>query len=59
MEQKKAEYNLDRQTAEISALSPGNVSKYEFLMGEGILAENELLEKAATVERFDYSLLGK
>ena len=32
IEQNKAQYNLDRQTAKISALSSGNVSKYEFLM---------------------------
>ena len=30
IEQKKAQYNLERQTAKISALSSGNVSKYEF-----------------------------
>ena len=30
-EQNKAQYNLDRQTAKIWALSSGNVSKYEFL----------------------------
>ena len=30
IEQNKAQYNLDRQTATISALSSGNVGKYEF-----------------------------
>ena len=30
IEQNKAQYNLDRQTAKVSALSSGNVSKYEF-----------------------------
>ena len=34
IEQKKAQYNLDRQSAEISALSSGNVIKYEFLTGK-------------------------
>ena len=34
IEQYKAQYNLDRQTAKISALSSGNVSKYEFLTGK-------------------------
>ena len=29
----KAQYDLDRQTATISALSSGNVNKYEFLTG--------------------------
>ena len=27
----KVQYNLDRQTANIFALSSGNISKYEFL----------------------------
>ena len=31
IEQNKGQYNLERQTAKISALSSGNVSKYEFL----------------------------
>ena len=30
IDQNKAQYNLDRQTAKISILSSGNVSKYEF-----------------------------
>ena len=30
IEQNKAQYNLDRQNAKISALSSENVSKYEF-----------------------------
>ena len=29
--QNKVQYDLDRKTPEISALSPGNVSKYVFL----------------------------
>ena len=28
-EQNKGQHNLDRQTAKISALSSGNISKYE------------------------------
>ena len=47
IEQNKAQYDSDRQTAKISALSSGNVSKYEFLIGEDVLPENKLLEKAA------------
>ena len=39
IEQRKAQYNLDRQTATISALSSGNVSKYEFLTSKDILTE--------------------
>ena len=31
IEQSKGQYDLYRQTAKISALSPGHFSKYEFL----------------------------
>ena len=54
----KAQYNLDRQTAKISILSSENVGKYEFLKGEYILLVKELLEKAATIKRLEYSPLG-
>ena len=54
----KAQYNLDRQTAKISALSSRNVSKYELLTGEDVLPEKGLPEKAATIKRFEYSPLG-
>ena len=53
------QYNLDRKTGEISALSSGNVSKYEFLTGKNVLHEKDLLEKAGAIKRFEYSLLGK
>ena len=36
-----------------------NVDKYEFLTGEDVLSEKELLKGAATIKRFEYSLLGK
>ena len=39
IKQNKAQYNLDRKTAKISALSSGNVSKYEFLNCKDILRE--------------------
>ena len=42
-------YNLDRQTAKISALSSGNVSKYEWLTSKDILPEEHLLEKAVAL----------
>ena len=48
-----------KQTAKISGSSSGNVSKYEFLTGNDVLPEKDLLEKAATVKRFEYLLLGK
>ena len=41
IKQNKAQYNLDRQTAKISALSLGNVSKYEFLTGKYVLPEKD------------------
>ena len=59
IEQNKAQYNLDRQTAAISALSSGNVKKYGFLTCKDVLSEKDLLEKAATFKRFEYSPLGK
>ena len=53
IQQNKAQYNLDRQTAKSSALSSGNVNKYEFLIGKDVLPEKDLLpEKAATIKRF-------
>ena len=52
--QSKAQYNLDRQTAKISALSSVNVSKYEFLTGKSVSFKKDLLEKAAVIERFKY-----
>ena len=58
MEKNKAQYNLEIQTAKISAFSSGNVSKYEFLTGEDVLPEKEMLEKAATVKRFECLPLG-
>ena len=58
IEQKNAQYSLDRQTAKISALSTRNVVKYNLLTGEDILLEKILLEKAASIKRFEYSPLG-
>ena len=59
-EQNKAQYNLDKQTSKIFALSSGNVSKYEFLTGKDVLSEKDLLEKAVTaLKRFEYLPLGK
>ena len=53
--QNKAQYNLDRKAAKISALSSNNLDKYEYLSGE------DLGFKASTVERakLEYSSLGK
>ena len=43
----------------MSALSSGNDSKYEFLTGKDDLLKKDLVEKAATMRRFDYSPLSK
>ena len=59
IEQNKAQYILDRQSAKIYALSSGNVSTYELLTGKDVLPEKDLLERAAALKRFQYSPLGK
>ena len=51
--QSKTRNNLYRQTVKISALSSGNVSRYDFLRCfPGVLPEKDLLEKAGTMKRF-------
>ena len=57
IKQKKDQLNLDRKTPKISALSLGNVSKYEFLTGKDVLPEKDLLQKAVKIKRFEYSSL--
>ena len=58
-EQNKAQYHLDSQTAKVSALPSGNVSKYEFLADEDVLPEKRILEKPTKMKRFtNYSPLG-
>ena len=51
IDQNKAQYNLDRKTAKISALSSENVSKHEFLTGKDVLPEKDLLEKADKMKK--------
>ena len=58
-EQNKGQYNLDRQTDKISALSSGHVSKYDFLIGKDILPKENFIQKVAGIKRFEYDLLGK
>ena len=57
--QNKAQYNLNRQAAKVSALLSGNASKYEFVTGQDALPEKDMLQKAATIKRFEYCPLGK
>ena len=58
IEQNKAQCNFNRQAATRSALSSKNVGKYELLTGKAVLLEIGLLEKSATIKRFEYSPLG-
>ena len=59
IEQKKAQYDLDRQTTKNSALSSGNFSKYKFLGGKEVLPKKYLLEEASALKKLEYSPLGK
>ena len=47
IQQNKAQCKLDRQTAEISALSSGNVSKYELFTGEVFYQKKNCYKKMA------------
>ena len=40
----KLQYDINRKSAKISALSSGNINKYEYLTGEEILAWGCYLE---------------
>ena len=47
----KAQYDLDRQAAKISALISGKFDKYEYLTGEDLGYKPDVVQKA----RFEYS----
>ena len=51
----QAQYDLDRKAAKISALSSGELEKYEYLNGEDLGYKPGVVEKA----KFQYSALGK
>ena len=51
----QAQYDLDRLTAKISALSSGELRKYDYLTGEDLGYRPSVLEQT----KFDYSSLGK
>ena len=53
--QNEAQYDLDRKAAKISALSPNNLDKYEYLTGEDL----DLKQSTAEQTKFEYSPLGK
>ena len=58
IEHNKALCGLDRQVALISPFSLANVGKHEFMTGKDVLLEKGLVEKAATMKRFESSPLG-
>ena len=51
----KAQYDLDREAAKISALSSGELEKYEYLTGEDLGYKPDIAEK----EKFEYSPFGR
>ena len=51
----QAQYDLDRQNAKISALSSGELDKYEHLTGEDLGYKPNVVQKA----KFEYSPLGR
>ena len=51
----KAQYDLDGQKAKISALSSGELDKYEYLTGEDLGYKPDVVQKA----KFEYSPLGQ
>ena len=53
--QNKAQYDLDRKAAKISALSPKNLDKHEYLTSEDLGLEPSTAEQ----RKFEYSPFGK
>ena len=51
----QAQHDLDRQNAKISALSSGELDKYEYLTGEHFGYKPDVVQKA----KFEYSPLGQ
>ena len=53
----KLQYDINRETAKISALSSGKLHKYEYLTIEDILPSNQ--QQMIEQTKFTYSPLGK
>ena len=51
----KAQYDLDREAANISALSSGELERYQYLTGEDLGYKSDVIQRA----KFEYSPLGK
>ena len=47
------------QNAKIPVNISGNIGKYDFLTRKDAAPKRDVLEKAATMKRFEYSPLGK
>ena len=54
---KKLQYDIDREATKLSALSFGEIHKYEYLIGENILPSNQ--QQITEQAKFSYSPLGK
>ena len=53
--QNETQYDLDRKAAKISALSPNNMDKYEYLTGEDLGLKPSNIKQT----KFKYTSLGK
>ena len=53
----KVKFDINREAAKISALSSGNIDKYEYLTGKEILPPNQ--QQITDQAKFTYSPLGK
>ena len=53
----KLQYDINRETAKISALSSGKLHKYEYITSEDILPSNQ--QQTIEQTKFTYSPLGK
>ena len=53
----KLQYDINTEAAKISALSSGEIHKYEYLTGEDILPSNQ--QQIIEQTKFTYSPLGK
>ena len=45
----KSRYDLDRESAQISALSSGELEKYEYLTGEDLGYKPDIIQKAKLI----------
>ena len=53
----KLQYGIDWEAAKVSALSSGEIDKYEYLIGEEVLLSNQ--RQVIKQAKFAYSSIGK